>query len=392
LSSLADRLNHPPSTSELERRFAAIRAAMADAGLDVLVFSQASDDLGGYVKYVTDLPPGGYGTTVVFPRDDDMTVVLHGFLDGDAPGDGVVLRGTKRVLTSPYLPSAHYTRHEPGRLALRALDGYRTIGLAGTAQMPYALGAQLREALPEARFSEESDLLDRIKAIKSPEEQGLIRACARMQDAALAAAFAALEPGMRESELADVARQVASSMGSEAGIVLVGSGRPGAGWTIAPRHLQHRVIQEGDMVAMLVELNGPGGQFAELGRTAVLGEVPVALDEELELVLEAQRFTLERLRPGALCSEVWAEYNEFVRGRGRPEERRIHCHGQGVDLIERPLVRYDEPMAIAEGMHVACHPIWLHDGLWSWTCDNYLIGADGPGTCLHETPQGIVGL
>lgn len=385
-------VNNPTSTSELERRFAAIRAAMAEAGLDVLVFSQASDDLGGYVKYVTDLSSGGYGTTVVFPRDDEMTVVLHGFLDGDDAGDGVVLRGTRRVLTSPYFPTVHYTRHEPGRLALQALDGYRSIGLAGTAQMPFALGAQLREGLPEARFREASDLLDRIKAIKSPEEQDLIRACARLQDAALAAAFAALEPGIRESELADVARQVASSMGSEAGIILVGSGRPGAGWTIAPRHLQHRVIQEGDMVALLVELNGPGGQFAELGRTAVLGDVPAELEEELELVLEAQRFTLERLRPGALCSEVWAEYNEFVRGRGRPEERRIHCHGQGVDLIERPLVRFDEPMAIAEGMNLACHPIWLHEGLWSWTCDNYLIGPDGPGACLHETPQGIVGL
>ena len=46
------------------------------------------------------------------------------------------------------------------------------------------------------RFVEAADLLDKIKAIKSPEEQDLIRRAAAMQDAAMRAAFAAVEPGM----------------------------------------------------------------------------------------------------------------------------------------------------------------------------------------------------
>ncbi len=46
------------------------------------------------------------------------------------------------------------------------------------------------------RFVEAADLLDKIKAIKSPEEQDLIRRAAAMQDAAMRAALAAVEPGM----------------------------------------------------------------------------------------------------------------------------------------------------------------------------------------------------
>ena len=40
--------------------------------------------------------------------------------------------------------------------------------------------------------------------------------------------------------------------------------------------------------------------------------------EEHEFVLEAQRFCLERLRPGAVCADIWEAYNDFMRAHGRP--------------------------------------------------------------------------
>jgi hypothetical protein len=77
---------------------------------------------------------------------------------------------------------------------------------------------------------------------------------------------------------------------------------------------------------------------------------------------------------------------------GRPPERRLHAHGQGNDLVERPLIRFDEPMTIVEGMNIVVHPSYIRDGLGSWICDNYLIGPDGPGPSIHSFPQRIVDL
>ncbi|MEN3279046.1 MAG: hypothetical protein V7607_186 [Solirubrobacteraceae bacterium] len=392
-STVTDRVNAPISTTELERRLSAIRAAMERERVDVLVMQGNSQEVGCYVKYVTDVPAGGYGTAVVLPREDEMTVVMHGPAGQPRVRDEV-LRGVGCVLTSPFFPSAVYTAGAPAQLALEALAGYEraVIGLVGTAQMSLAFGETVKAALRDATFVEASELVDRVKAIKSDEEQELIRACARLQDAAMQAAFGAVAPGVRESDIAAVAQQVASGLGSEAGIVLIGSGPAGGGWTIGPRHLQNRVVEDGDMVALLVEVNGPGGLYAELGRTAILGDAPARLEEELELVLEAQRFTLERLVPGASCAEAWDAYNELLRERGRPIEQRVHCHGQGVDLVERPLIRFDETMSVEAGMNITCHPTWVHDGLWSWICDNYLIGPDGPGACLHAFPQRITAL
>jgi len=44
--------------------------------------------------------------------------------------------------------------------------------------------------------------------------------------------------------------------------------------------MQNRVIQDGDQFQLLIETNGPGGFFTELGRTGVFGKpTPEMLDE-----------------------------------------------------------------------------------------------------------------
>ena len=52
---LSERLVSPISTAELERRWAAVRAAMAAQKIDVLLMQNNNDHMGGYVKYFTDL-------------------------------------------------------------------------------------------------------------------------------------------------------------------------------------------------------------------------------------------------------------------------------------------------------------------------------------------------
>ena len=97
MEQLSPRLQTPISTAELERRWAAVREAMEREKIDVLLMQNNNDYMGGYVKYFTDLPAtNGYPLTVVFPRDDLMTLVSMGpFGGGGAPtanGDGTAPR------------------------------------------------------------------------------------------------------------------------------------------------------------------------------------------------------------------------------------------------------------------------------------------------------------
>jgi len=75
--------------------------------------------------------------------------------------------------------------------------------------------------------------------------------------------------------------------------------------------------------------------------------------------------------------------------KGLRPETRVYAHGQGYDLVERPLVRDDEPMKLQANMNISVHPAVGSDRLWVWVCDNYLITGAGVSECLHETPQEI---
>src|SRR6202035_3486816 len=234
-------------------------------------------------------------------------------------------RGVKRWYTTPSYSSCYYTAPYDPEPAAKALEPYAggTIGLVGTYQMSFAMVDYMQKGrFSNSRFVDASDLVDRIKVIKSREERELVRRAASMQDGAMRAAFAAVEPGMRDRDIAAIAQCYSQRHGSENGIYLCASMSPGKPSGFSQRHYQNRVIEEGDTVALLVEDSGPGGMYAELGRTAVVGKASAELKDEFAFALEARKFNLGLLTPGTPCADIFAAYNAFMRKNGRPEERR----------------------------------------------------------------------
>jgi len=112
MTNKSERINTPISTIELERRWSAVRRAMGEQKIDALLMQNNNDHMGGYVKYFTDVPAGnGYPMTVVFPKDDEMTVVCQGpfGLERKLPLEGdEQFRGVKYALGTPSYASVDY--------------------------------------------------------------------------------------------------------------------------------------------------------------------------------------------------------------------------------------------------------------------------------------------
>jgi Xaa-Pro aminopeptidase len=393
----SERTNTPISTKELERRWTAVRAALNDQHVDVLLMQNNNDFMGGYVKYFTDLTAtNGYPITVAFPKDDGMTVTNQGAFGMDqqipAQGDGL-RRGVKRALGTPSYASANYTLTYEAELAEKALERYSggTIGMVGLGTLPVSLVDWLRNGrLSNTKFVDATDLVDNIKCIKSDEELALLRLTAEVQNAAMQVASEFVRPGKREIEIAAAAEHAVLDRGGEQGLFLCSSYTPGQPVLQANRHFQNRTINEGDVFTLLVESNGPGGYYTELGRMFVLGKATQEMKDEFDFLLEARKFTLGLLKPSVSGKEVWDAYNNFMREHGKPEERRLYCHGQGYDLVERPLVRFDEPMLIQRNMVLACHPTYITKRLFSTVCDDFLISGKGTPERIHKFPEKIV--
>jgi Xaa-Pro aminopeptidase len=390
-----ERLLNPISTRELERRWAAARKGMAERNIDALLMQNNNDWLGGYVRWFTDTPlSNGYPRSVIFPAADLMTVIDMGARGArrKLEGGDEVNRGVGELIFTPAFTSVAYTDEYQAELVAEELKrrGYRTIGWVGSGAMPHKFVARIeRELAGKAKFVDATEFIDRLKSIKSEEEKELIRNAAQMQDQVFERVLKKIRPGMSDNDVTALAQYEGRLLGSEQGLFLGSSAPLGQASRFLDRHQQARKLKAGEHFSLLIENNGPGGFYTEIARTIVLGEASNELIDGFESMKEAQAHTLRLLKPGAACADIAKEHDAYMRARGLPPELRLYCHGQGYDLVERPLVRADETMAIEEHMNLAVHPGYETPSIFAVICDNYFIEADGPSACLHKTPKQI---
>ena len=389
------RLLNPISTRELERRWAAARTEMAERKIDALVMQNNNDWLGGNVRWFTDTPlSNGYPRSVIFPASDLMTVVDMGARGArrKVDGDDGVNRGVGEMIFTPAFTSVAYTDEYQAELVAEELKRARLphhrLGRRGA--MPYKFVTRIeRELQGKAKFVDATEFVDRLKAIKSEEEKALIRKAAEMQDEIFDRVLKKIRPGMSDNDVTALAQYEGRLLGSEQGLFLGSSAPLGQASRFIDRHLQARTLKPGEHFTLLIENSGPGGFYTEIARTIVLGKASNELIDGFESMKEAQAHTLRLLKPGASCADVAKSHDDYMRARGLPAELRLYCHGQGYDLVERPLVRADETMNIEEHMNLAVHPGYETPSIFAVICDNYFIESGGPGACLHKTPKQV---
>lgn len=382
------------SLSEMQRRWRLVRESMRKQGLDALVMQNSSDWIGGYVRWFNNHPAtNGYPNTIVFPLGEGMSVIEQGPFGGERIASEAEQQATgiARRLTTPSYASVHYSGSYDAEIAAAQLIrlGARRIGFVAPSAMYHSFGQHLRQALAGREVVDATDLVDGIKAIKSEEERGFIRQVAAMQDQVMARVRAFIRPGLKDFEIAAHAQYVGQQLGSEQGIFLCSSAPPGQAASFKPRSMQGRTLERGDVYSLLIENNGAGGYYTEMSRIFVLGRASQELRDAHAAVLEAQRYALTLLKPGAACADIFAQHNAWLREKGMAEERRISIHGMGYDMVERPLIRNDETMCIREHMAIVVHPGILNERMFVHNTELYLIEARGPGECLHKTPRQI---
>ena len=385
-----ERIFQPISTVELERRWQEVRKMMMAKSIDCLVMQNNSQFLGGYVRWFTDVPAvNGYPLTVIFPLEGEMTIVSSGGPPIPAYPPEWAVRGAK-VVPASYFLTFNYTKLLDAEIIAKTIEenDAKVVGLLGENFIPASLYNYLRKNLPLVELIEAADYVDEIKAIKSQEEIALIRKCAAIQDIGMAAVPDLLKPGMREFELRSALEHMMIDLGSEEKWIMIGSAPAGQLSNQKHPFLQNRVIEKGDQVCVMNEVNGPGGFYAEVGRTYVLGKPTIELKSIWEESVEAQQHTASLLKPGAHPADIFNANNKFLMDRGYPPEGRLYAHGQGYDLVERPAIRTDETMLIKENMNIAVHPRIVTKIAHAYCCDNYLVTANGSQR-IHETPLAL---
>jgi len=172
-------------------------------------------------------------------------------------------------------------------------------------------------------------------------------------------------------------------LGSEEQVILIGSAPKGESAPRRPEFLQNRTLQNGDHMAILIETNGEGGLWTEIARNICIGDPPKILLKAWEKIVVIQEELAKMYKPGVSAKELWDFQNKLLIEEGFPPETRLSCHSQGYDIVERPVIRPEEPMIIKENMVMALHPMPLTKEVFVDPCANYLITGSG-GIVMHK--------
>ncbi len=295
----------PFSRAEYAERLAKTRAAMARAGIEVLVVSDPSNmawltGYDGWSFYVHQC--------VVVPESGDPVWYGRG---QDANGARrTVYMDEDRIVGYPdhYVQSTerHPMEHLSGVLADLGL-GAKRIGVEmDNYYYSAAAHAALGRSLPDARFEDATGLVNWQRAVKSARELEYMRRAARIVERMHARVAELVEPGMRKNELvAEIYRTAISGAdghgGDYPGIVpLLPSGADAS----AP-HLtwDDKPMKDGE--GTFFELAGVHRHYhCPLSRSVFLGEPPADMLDAEKAVLEGMDAGLEAARPGNTCEQI----------------------------------------------------------------------------------------
>ena len=328
------------SLAERDRRWDAVRASMREKGLDCLVlcgWPLMYDFNTANARYLC--PIGGNSThnLLVFPVDRDPTCFVFSSVGLDywfALQDWVTdIRPRKGAWADSIATRLQELGLASGTIGVDGLAG----PLDPDGWLPHSMYERMTELVPQARFVNIDDLMERAHAIKSAEEITVLQHAAVLGDHMLAACREIARPGVRECEVYARMREVMIAEGGEDPTLFL--------WASDPQPLAHpfffpttRKLERGDLI--LTEIHPKyGGYCTHVERTYCLGEPDAKYREIYEGCLAAYRTGLELFGPGRKMSTAMEAVKDTILSRGLGMcETGIHGHGLG--SLEYPRYRH----------------------------------------------------
>jgi Xaa-Pro aminopeptidase len=216
--------------------------------------------------------------------------------------------------------------------------------------------ARLRELLPErVELVKAGGIVERLRAVKEPEEIERIRTATAAADAALAALLEQGLIGRTERDLAGALEHAMRECGAErpAFESIVAAGVHGALPHATPREVE---VQRGELVVIDwgAEVEG---YCSDCTRTIAAGEPPADAREIYELVLAAQLAGVESVRAGAGGREVDGVARGVIETAGHGEHFGHGLgHGVGSEVHEAPRLSMRSDDVLKSGNVVTVEP------------------------------------
>jgi Xaa-Pro aminopeptidase len=322
------------SIQERDRRYNIVRDEMAKRGIDVLLLPANTgrwEQMQGDSRYLTSI--GGFATEVftVFPREGEVTAYIFN-------------RAAWWKQAQNWVEDVRDGRNRWSENAIERIRELgcerRTIGISGLAGLvrapegiiPYSTVRTIEEAFPQAKLVNVTEMMQEIRAVKSPEEVSFLERSAAIIESAIDVLARTARPGVSEKELYGAMIHAMLANGGELPTLFFLSAGPGlTNSSFVPTEYR---IQKGDRIVDEIEAKY-GGYAAQAVSPAVVGKP----DEEYQTMIDLSRAcfdaVLGAMKPGVTFGTLFDIYTRTVEGPGAGKytwsHPMMHARGLGDD-------------------------------------------------------------
>lgn len=246
--------------------------------------------------------------------------------------------------------------------------------------------ALVQSALPDARTEFSATTIGALRMRKDQAEYECLKRNALIADSAMQAGWAAIAPGMTETEIAEIIRAKFIEKGAVPLFSIVATGQNGA----FPHHQTGAtVLKDGDTVVMDIG-GGMDSYSSDITRMAVLGTPPEGYEKVHAVVEKAVQAAMKAARPGAKAHEVDDAARNVISDAGYGEYF-VHRtgHGMGIEVHEQPYLTSVSQTVLEEGMVFSIEPGIYIPGRFGIRLEEIVIlRAEGP-EILSELPRSL---
>ena len=313
---------------------------MEEAGIDVLVATSKHNVqylLGGhrafFFDYMDAMGLSRYLPVFVYPKG----------APGKAAYYGHRLEGFQKEVAPFWVAEAQTTSSGSVDVMQKAIDHIKKSGVkarrigAELAFMPVDSGTALRNAFPDAEIADALFVLERLRAVKSPEELEKLRIASEGVIESMLAVIATHGPGATKRELTEALRREETNRGLIFEYCLITAG------SSLNRAPSEQRWEKGDVLSL-----DSGGNFhgyiGDLCRMAIQGEPDSELEDLLGEIEAIQRAAMKPIKAGRMGGEIYAAADPLVRQSKQHNHMHFLAHGMGLVSHEAPRLTASGPV------------------------------------------------
>jgi Xaa-Pro aminopeptidase len=235
----------------------------------------------------------------------------------------------------------------------------RSIGVE-TAFLPVDAYKTLQSAFGDSEIKDGLFVLERLRAVKRPNELALLKKSSELVVDSMKATMAKATPGMSKRELFETLRKEEVNRGLTFEYLLLTAG------TSLNRAPSDYKLQKGDIMSLDSGANYHG-YIGDLCRMAILGEPDAELEDMLGEIEMIQRAAMKPIKAGAPASAIYGVGDPLVAKSKHAEHMHFLAHGMGLVSHEAPRLTarmgydaYDAPRPLEAGMVISVETTLQH--------------------------------